>query len=37
MLKFRTENARDAIDPPRTYPVEMTYGGGLFPQLSPAA
>ncbi len=31
-LKFRTENARDATDPPRTYPVEMTYGGGLYKQ-----
>jgi len=31
-VKFRTENARDASDPPRTYPVEMTYGGGLYKQ-----
>jgi len=31
-LKFRTENARDASDPPRTYTVEMTYGGGLYKQ-----
>ena len=31
-LRFRTENARDASDPPRTYPVEMTYGGGLYKQ-----
>lgn len=31
-LKFRTENARDPADPPRTYPVEMTYGGGLYKQ-----
>ena len=31
-LKFRTENARDPSDPPRTYPVEMTYGGGLYKQ-----
>jgi predicted CXXCH cytochrome family protein len=31
-LKFRTENARDASDPARTYPVEMTYGGGLYKQ-----
>jgi len=31
-LMFRTENARDAADPPRTYPVEMTYGGGLYKQ-----
>jgi hypothetical protein len=31
-LKFRTENAKDASDAPRTYPVEMTYGGGLYKQ-----
>lgn len=31
-LKFRTENARDPSDPPRTYPVEMAYGGGLYKQ-----
>jgi predicted CXXCH cytochrome family protein len=31
-LKFRTENLKDAADPPRTYPVEMTYGGGLYKQ-----
>jgi predicted CXXCH cytochrome family protein len=31
-LRFRTENARDAADPPRTYTVEMTYGGGLYKQ-----
>jgi predicted CXXCH cytochrome family protein len=31
-LKFRTENAKDPADPPRTYPVEMTYGGGLYKQ-----
>jgi predicted CXXCH cytochrome family protein len=31
-LKFRTENARDLADPPRIYPVEMTYGGGLYKQ-----
>jgi len=31
-LKFRTENAKDASDPPRTYPIEMTYGGGLYKQ-----
>src|SRR3990172_1849859 len=31
-LNFRTENARDASDPPRTYTVEMTYGGGLYKQ-----
>ena len=31
-LKFRTENAKNPSDPPRTYPVEMTYGGGLYKQ-----
>ncbi len=31
-LKFRTENAKDPSDPPRTYTVEMTYGGGLYKQ-----
>ena len=31
-LKFRTENARDSSDAPRTYTVEMTYGGGLYKQ-----
>ena len=31
-LKFRTKNARDAADAERTYPVEMTYGGGLYKQ-----
>lgn len=31
-LKFRTENARDPNDPPRVYPVELTYGGGLHKQ-----
>jgi predicted CXXCH cytochrome family protein len=31
-LKFRTQNARDQSDPPRTYTVEMTYGGGLYKQ-----
>lgn len=31
-LKFRSENARDANDAPRVYPVEMTYGGGVFKQ-----
>ncbi|MEO5365687.1 MAG: hypothetical protein H7831_04930 [Magnetococcus sp. WYHC-3] len=31
-LKFRTENLRDPSDPPRVYPVEMTYGGGLYKQ-----
>lgn len=31
-LLFRTENARDPSDPPRVYPVEMTYGGGVYKQ-----
>lgn len=31
-LKFRTENAKNPNDPPRTYPVEMTYGGGVYKQ-----
>ena len=31
-LKVRTENARDASDAPRVYPVEMTYGGGVYKQ-----
>ena len=31
-LKFRTENLRDAGDKPRVYPVEMTYGGGVYKQ-----
>ena len=31
-LKFRTENLRDPSDPPRVYPVELTYGGGLYKQ-----
>lgn len=31
-LKFRTENVKDPADPARTYPVEMTYGGGLYKQ-----
>jgi hypothetical protein len=31
-LKFRTENARDPSDPARVYPVELTYGGGLYKQ-----
>lgn len=31
-LKFKTENAKDPADPPRTYTVEMTYGGGLYKQ-----
>ncbi|MDO8281019.1 MAG: cytochrome c3 family protein [Thermodesulfovibrionia bacterium] len=32
MLKFRTENMKDASDTARTYNVEMTYGGGLYKQ-----
>jgi hypothetical protein len=31
-LKFRTENAKDANDPARVYPVELTYGGGVYKQ-----
>ena len=31
-LKFRAENVKDAKDPARVYPVEMTYGGGVFKQ-----
>ena len=31
-LKFRTENAKDLKDPPRVYPVELTYGGGVYKQ-----
>ena len=31
-LKFRTENARDPKDTPRVYPVELTYGGGVYKQ-----
>jgi hypothetical protein len=31
-LKLRTENARNPGDPARVYPVEMTYGGGLYKQ-----
>jgi hypothetical protein len=31
-LKFRAENAKDPKDPARIYPVEMTYGGGLYKQ-----
>ena len=31
-LKLRTENLRDSADKPRTYTVEMTYGGGLYKQ-----
>ena len=32
VLKFRTENARDPSDAPRTYPVQMTYGGAVYKQ-----
>lgn len=31
-LKFRAENAKDPKDPARVYPVEMTYGGGVYKQ-----
>lgn len=31
-LKFRTENAKDPADAARVYPVEFTYGGGLYKQ-----
>ncbi len=31
-LKFRTENAMDPKDQPRVYPVELTYGGGVYKQ-----
>ncbi|MFZ5996831.1 MAG: cytochrome c3 family protein [Nitrospirota bacterium] len=31
-LKFKTENMKDPSDTPRTYPVVMTYGGGLYKQ-----
>lgn len=31
-LKFKTENVMNPSDPPRTYTVEMTYGGGLYKQ-----
>jgi hypothetical protein len=31
-LKFRTENAKNPADAPRTYTVEMTYGGGVYKQ-----
>lgn len=31
-LKFRTENMKDPSDTPRTYTIEMTYGGGLYKQ-----
>ena len=31
-LKFRTENAKDPKDTPRVYPVDMSYGGGVYKQ-----
>lgn len=31
-LKFRAENVKDPKDPARVYPVEMTYGGGVYKQ-----
>jgi hypothetical protein len=31
-LKFRTENAKDPSDAARVYPVDLTYGGGLYKQ-----
>ncbi|MCF8167852.1 MAG: hypothetical protein K9K38_01965 [Rhodoferax sp.] len=31
-LKFKAENLKDPKDPPRIYPVEMTYGGGVYKQ-----
>jgi predicted CXXCH cytochrome family protein len=31
-LKFTTKNLKDANDPDRTYPVDMTYGGGVYKQ-----
>jgi hypothetical protein len=31
-LKFKTENVLDPTAAPRTYTVEMTYGGGLYKQ-----
>ena len=31
-LKFRTENVKDPADTARVYPVELTYGGGLYKQ-----
>ncbi|OGB06660.1 MAG: hypothetical protein A3E25_18595 [Burkholderiales bacterium RIFCSPHIGHO2_12_FULL_69_20] len=31
-LKLRTENARDATDSPRVYPVDMVYGGPVYKQ-----
>ena len=31
-LKFKSENLLDPADSPRTYTVDMTYGGGLYKQ-----
>lgn len=31
-IKVKMENMRDPADPPREYPVAMTYGGGLYKQ-----
>ncbi len=31
-VKVRMQNLKDPADPPREYPVEMTYGGGLYKQ-----
>ncbi len=31
-LKFRAENVKNPQDPARVYPVEMTYGGGVYKQ-----
>lgn len=32
IIKVKMANLRDPADPPREYPVEMTYGGGLYKQ-----
>jgi len=31
-VRVRMENLKDPADPPREFPVEMTYGGGLYKQ-----
>ena len=31
-VKVKMQNLKDPSDPPREYPVEMTYGGGLYKQ-----
>ncbi len=31
-LKFRTENLKDPADPARDYPVDLSYGGGVYKQ-----